>query len=282
MMRASTLRPPLLRLPILAVTLVLAATLTGCATVPDASRDKRDPLESVNRSVYAFNDGLDKAVLRPAARGYKAVVPQPIQTGVSNFFANAKYPVTLVNNLLQGKFKAALSDTARFTLNTTFGLGGILDPATAAGLDVNDEDFGQTLGKWGVPPGPYLVLPLLGPYTVRDGIGSLADDFAEPRAYIEEDRTRWSLWAADKFERRVRLLEADALLDRAGDPYAFVRSAYLQRREFLVRDGDMPAEDLELEMEIEPDEDDAGVTTDTTPKPDAAVTPQGAAASPLR
>ncbi|MFM7625668.1 MAG: VacJ family lipoprotein [Gammaproteobacteria bacterium] len=271
-----------LRLPTaLLVTLVLA----GCATVPEASRDRRDPLESVNRSVYAFNDGIDKAVLRPVARGYKKVVPTPVQTGVSNFFANAKYPVTLVNNLLQGKFTAALSDTARFTLNTTFGLGGLLDPATAAGLDVNDEDFGQTLGKWGVPPGPYLVLPLLGPYTVRDGIGSLADDFAEPRAYLEDDSTRWELWAADKFERRVRLLEADAVLDRAGDPYTFVRSAYLQRREYLVRDGDVPAEDLELEMELEPEEDDDAVTPGPAPKPDA-VKPDAinsaAAASPLR
>lgn len=275
-------RPPLLRLLPLALTLALAASLTGCATVSEASRDQRDPLEPLNRSVYAFNDGIDKAVLRPVARGYEAVVPQPVQTGVSNFFANAKYPVTLVNNLLQGKFKAALSDTARFTLNTTFGLGGILDPATASGLDVNDEDFGQTLGKWGVPSGPYLVLPFLGPYTLRDGIGSLADDFAEPRAYLEDDSTRWTLWAADKFERRVRLLEADAVLDRAGDPYTFVRSAYLQRREYLVRDGDVPAEDLELEMESGPEEDDAGVTPDTAPEPDAGVTPQGAAASPLR
>lgn len=268
-----------MRLPALAITLIFAATLTGCATVPEASRDQRDPLESVNRGVYAFNDGIDKAVLRPVARGYKKVVPTPIQTGVSNFFANAKYPVTLVNNLLQGKFTAALSDTARFTLNTTFGLGGLLDPATAAGLDVNDEDFGQTLGKWGVPPGPYLVVPFLGPYTLRDGVGSLADDFAEPRAYIEEDRTRWSLWAADKFERRVRLLEADALLDRAGDPYAFVRSAYLQRREYLVRDGDVPSEDFEREMESEPEEDDTAVTADPAPKPDAINS--AAAASPL-
>ena len=277
-MRASTPRPTLLRL----LPLALAATLTGCATVPEASRDQRDPLEPLNRSVYTFNDGIDKAVLRPVARGYKAVVPQPVQTGVSNFFSNAKYPVTLVNNLLQGKFKAALSDTARFTLNTTLGLGGLFDPASDVGLDRNDEDFGQTLGKWGVPPGPYLVLPFLGPYTLRDGIGSLADDFAEPRAHLEDDSTRWTLWAADNFERRVRLLEADAVLDRAGDPYSFVRSAYLQRREYLVRDGDVPAEDLELEMESEPEEDDAGVTPDTAPEPDAAVTPQGAAASPLR
>lgn len=262
------------------ITLALALTLAGCATVPEASRDKRDPLEPLNRSVYAFNDGLDKAVLRPVARGYKKAVPTPIQTGVSNFFANAKYPVTLVNNLLQGKFTAALSDTARFTLNSTLGLGGLLDPATAAGLDVNDEDFGQTLGKWGVPPGPYLVLPLLGPYTVRDGIGSLADDFAEPRAYIEEDRTRWSLWAADRFDRRVRLLEADALLDRAGDPYTFVRSAYLQRREYLVRDGDVPAEDTD--PELDPDEgDDDGAVPEAAPPP-ASITPQDAAGSPLR
>ena len=270
-MLAATPRPPSRRLPILAVTLALAAALTGCATVPEAARDKRDPLEPLNRGVYAFNDGLDKTVLRPAARGYKAVVPQPLQTGVSNFFSNAKYPVTLVNNLLQGKFKAALSDTARFTLNTTLGLGGLFDPASDVGLDRNDEDFGQTLGKWGVPPGPYLVLPFLGPYTLRDGIGSLADDFAEPRAYLEDDSTRWTLWAADKFERRVRLLEADAVLDRAGDPYTFVRSAYLQRREYLVRDGAVPAEDTDLELEPEPDEVEG-----------AAVKPQGAAASPLR
>jgi phospholipid-binding lipoprotein MlaA len=272
-MRAPIPRPPLARLPALAVTLTLALGLAGCATVPEASRDKRDPLEPINRGVYAFNDGLDKAVVRPVARGYKAAVPQPIQTGVSNFFSNAKYPVTLVNNLLQGKFKAALSDTARFTLNTTLGLGGLFDPASDVGLDRNDEDFGQTLGKWGVPPGPYLVLPFVGPYTLRDGVGSLADDFAEPRAYLEDDSTRWELWAADKFERRVRLLEADAVLDRAGDPYTFVRSAYLQRREYLVRDGDMPAEDADLGLEPEPEPDEPAET---------AVKPQAAAASPLR
>ena len=279
-MRASTPRTPFLRLPALAVTLAFAASLTGCATVPDASRDRRDPLEPLNRSVYTFNDGIDKAVLRPVARGYKAVVPQPLQTGVSNFFSNAKYPVTLVNNLLQGKFTAALSDTARFTLNTTLGLGGLFDPASDVGLDVNDEDFGQTLGKWGVPPGPYLVVPFLGPYTLRDGFGSLADDFAEPRSYLEDDSTRWTLWAADKFERRVRLLEADAVLDRAGDPYTFVRSAYLQRREYLVRDGDVPAEDTDLELD--PDEgDDDGAAPEAAP-PTASLTPQDAAASPLR
>ena len=281
-MRVSIPRTPLVRFLTSGLTLALALTVAGCATVPEASRDTRDPIEPLNRTVYAFNDGLDKTLVRPVARGYKAVVPAPIQTGVSNVFANAQYPVTLVNNLLQGKFKAALSDTARFTLNTTLGLGGILDPATAAGLDVNDEDFGQTLGKWGVPPGPYLVLPFLGPYTLRDGFGSLADDFAEPRAYLEDDSTRWTLWAADKFERRVRLLEADALLDRAGDPYTFVRSAYLQRREYLVRDGDVPADDTDLELELEEDDAaDAPAVPEAVP-PTGAITPQDAAASPLR
>ena len=271
---------PLLRLP---VALISALALSGCATVPAASRDARDPLEPINRTVYAFNDGLDKAVVRPVARGYRAAVPQFVQTGVSNFFRNAKYPVTIANNLLQGKFMAAASDTARFTLNTTLGLGGLFDPATDVGLDLNDEDFGQTLGKWGVPPGPYVVVPFLGPYTLRDGIGSFADDFAEPRAHLEDDSTRWTLWAVDKFETRVRLLEADALLDRSGDPYAFVRSAYLQRREYLVRDGEVPAEDLELEMEEDgaPDaEDEAGGPGSTGGTPEA-VKQQDAAASPL-
>jgi phospholipid-binding lipoprotein MlaA len=252
------------------VALLLLATmpLVGCAVAPTATPDPRDPFERLNRGVYAFNDGLDRAVLKPAARGYRKVTPQPVQTGVSNFFSNAQYPVTLVNNLLQGKFTAAASDTARFVLNTTFGLGGLLDPATASGLDRNDEDFGQTLGKWGVPPGPYLVVPFLGPYTLRDGIGSLADDFAEPRAYLEDDSTRWSLWAADKFERRVGLLEADALLERTGDPYAFVRSAYLQRREYLVRDGDVPPEDTGLDEDLEADPDDGAA-----PGPGEVVSP---------
>jgi phospholipid-binding lipoprotein MlaA len=249
--------PPSLHAPLLI--LIAALALGGCVTLPpQATPDPRDPLERLNRGTYAFNDGLDRAIVKPLARGYRKVTPQFVQTGVSNFFSNAEYPVTLANNLLQGKFTAAASDTARFVLNTTFGLGGLLDPATASGLDRNDEDFGQTFGRWGVPPGPYIVVPFLGPYTLRDGIGSFADDFVEPRAYLEDDSTRWTLWAADKFDRRVRLLDADALLERTGDPYAFVRSAYLQRREYLVRDGDVPLEDdamlEDLEDPVDPED----------------------------
>ncbi len=253
-----------------ALTLLL---LTGCASLPqNATPDPRDPFERFNRGAFAFNDGLDRSVIRPLARGYKTVTPQPVQTGVTNFFANASYPITLVNDVLQGKFKAALSDTGRFLLNTTFGIGGLLDPATQSGLDLNDEDFGQTLGKWGVPPGAYVVLPFLGPYTIRDGIGDLADNVAEPRSYIDDTTTRWGLWAFDKFETRVRLLEADALLDRAGDSYAFVRSAYLQRREYLVRDGDVPMDNLEDDFADEdidtPDQPDASSQSDAPPQAD--------------
>lgn len=227
------------------------ALLAGCVTIPADRADARDPFEPLNRSVYAFNDGLDRALVRPVARGYKAHVPQPVQTGVSNFVSNAKYPVTLANNLLQGKPGAALNDLARLLLNSSIGLGGLFDVATRAGLERHDEDFGQTLGRWGVPSGPYVVVPFLGPYTVRDGIGSVADDFAEPRGYLADSTLRWSFWALDKFDRRVRLLDADALLERTGDGYAFVRSAYLQRREYQVKDGNVPLSDPSLELEQE-------------------------------
>jgi phospholipid-binding lipoprotein MlaA len=248
---------PLVRLT---VVLLLLSTLSACASTTMRAADPRDPFEPINRVSYAVNDGLDRAVIRPTAKVYRAVTPKFMQIGVTNVFSNAKYPVTLVNNALQGKFSAAASDTGRFLLNTTVGVGGFFDPATAAGLERHDEDFGQTFGVWGIGAGPYFVVPLFGPTTLRDGLGSLADDFSEPRSHLEDDSTRWSLWMFDKLETRVRLLDADAVLDRSGDPYAFVRSAYLQRREFQVRDGNVPAEDLESEFA---DEDES--TPDATP-----------------
>lgn len=234
---------------------LLSLTLSACTTTGSRSSEARDPLESINRVAHNFNEDLDRALLRPIARGYARVMPEPVQIGVSNVFFNAKYPVTMVNNALQGKFVPAFSDLGRITLNTTLGIGGLFDPATAIGLERYDEDFGQTLGVWGVPSGIYVVVPLLGPYTLRDGIGSIVDDFAEPRSYLEDDSTRYGLWAGDKFDRRVRLLDADAVLDRTGDSYAFIRSAYLQRREFLVKDGVTTGDDLEAELEKELEED---------------------------
>jgi len=231
---------PLLRL----ACLLLLLPLAGCATLPPNTQpDQRDPFERANRATFAFNEALDRRIARPVAQGYRNVTPDPIETGVSNFFSNAAYPTVLVNNLLQGKFKDVLNDTGRLLLNTTLGLGGLLDPATAAGLARNDEDFGQTLGRWGVPSGPYVMLPLLGPYTLRDSFGSLADEFTEPRQYLSDDSTRLQLWAAVQLEKRARLLDADALLAQAGDRYVLVRSAYLQRREYQVLDGDVPLEE---------------------------------------
>lgn len=245
-----------LSLPWRAVLLVLLSlTLAACTTTGSRSSEARDPLEPINRVAHQFNEDLDRALLRPIARGYAKILPEPVQIGVSNVFFNAKYPVTMVNNALQGKFVPAFSDLGRITLNTTLGIGGLFDPATAVGLERYDEDFGQTLGAWGVPSGIYVVVPFLGPYTLRDGIGSIVDDFAEPRSYLEDDSTRYGLWAGDKFDRRVRLLDADAVLDRTGDSYAFIRSAYLQRREFLVKDGVTSGDDLEAELEKELEED---------------------------
>lgn len=241
------------RAPLLAL---LCLSLPACTTTPHRVSEVSDPLEPINRVAHVFNEDLDRALLRPVARAYARVLPEPVQIGVSNVFFNAKYPITMVNNALQGKFMPAFSDLGRIALNSTLGIGGIFDPATAVGLERYDEDFGQTLGAWGVPGGIYVVVPFLGPYTLRDGIGSIADDFAEPRSYLEDDSTRYGLWAADKFDRRVRLLDADAVLDRTGDSYAFIRSAYLQRRAFLVSDGATAGDDLETELEKDLEEDE--------------------------
>jgi phospholipid-binding lipoprotein MlaA len=246
----------------------LACLSSACATA-QASRptDQRDPFERINRGTFAFNQALDKAVLRPVIRGYRKVTPQVVRTGLSNFFSNAEYPVVILNNLLQGKFGPAASDTGRFLLNTTLGVGGFLDPATDAGLDRNNEDFGQTMGRWGVPSGPYVMMPFLGPYTMRDGFGALVDNFAEPRQLLSDQSTNNLLWAGGQLDRRARLSDTDAIVDRAGDPYAFVRSAYLQRRQYLVTDGAV-ADDEPLEDPLEDPELMEDVSGDTPEKPE--------------
>jgi phospholipid-binding lipoprotein MlaA len=233
-----------------ASTLVVGLSLlvTGCATAPTAKKDPRDPFERVNRVTYRFNDAVDRAVLKPVAKGYKKVTPRFVQTGVSNFFDNLEQPTVIVSDLLQAKFKPALSDTGRFVLNTTIGIGGLLDPATAAGLDKNDEDFGQAFGKWGLPPGPYLVIPLLGFSDVRDGFGTLGGIYTNPVHYVERDAWRYSINAAGVVDMRTRLLDTEQALANTYDKYAFIRNAYLQRREYQVTDGAVsPAVDEELE-----------------------------------
>jgi len=226
--------------------LFAALLATGCASQPtSAKRDARDPFERVNRASFAFNDTLDRAILKPTAKGYRAVAPQFLETGVSNFFDNLDTPKTLVNDLLQAKFKPALHDTGRLLLNTTIGLGGLFDPASAAGLDRNEEDFGQTLGKWGVPAGPYLMIPFVGPSTVRDGCGEIPDEFTDPRHYVERDKVRFGILFVNLLDSRARQLSLEDTLNSAYDKYGFIRNAYLQRREYLVTDGEVPEESLE-------------------------------------
>lgn len=218
--------------------------LGGCATTPAGRHDPRDPLERVNRSVFRFNTAADHAVFRPAAKAWQAVVPTPVRHGLGNFAGNLAYPVTIVNDVLQGKLSDGGRDLTRLLVNTLFGFG-FFDPATHAGLERHDEDFGQTLGKWGVPSGPYLMIPLLGPSSLRDAPAKFADEYANGRRYLQDPYLKYGVWVTSKLELRASLLDADAVLERTYDPYAFVRNAWLQRREYQVRDGavDEPAAD---------------------------------------
>ncbi len=228
-----------------ALLLVCLAVLSGCASQPQKyARDPHDPLQGFNRGVFRFNDALDRGVAKPVAKAYRAATPQPVRTGIGNFIANLEMPCTLLNDLLQGKLRAALSDTGRLLLNTTMGIGGLFDVASKAGIDHNDEDFGQTLGKWGVPAGPYLVLPFLGPSDLRDAPSRVADAFSNPATYANPE-TRWGYKAVDLLNARYQLLSLDATLDKAFDKYAFMRNAYLQNRAYKVSDGNVEEEPLE-------------------------------------
>lgn len=200
--------------------------------------NEEDPWESLNRKVFVFNDTLDRWALRPVAVGYQKITPQPVRTGVRNFFGNLGEGKNLFNNLLQAKFRDAGIDTSRFLFNTTFGVFGVFDVATKMGLQRNDEDFGQTLGKWGVESGPYVVLPLLGPSTVRDAPALIPDYYSSVYPLIDRDRYRYGLSAVDAVKVRESLLRADELVG-AGDKYSFVRNAWLQNREYRVLDGEV-------------------------------------------
>jgi phospholipid-binding lipoprotein MlaA len=230
--------------------LIAGLMLTGCATLPSDKPDPRDPWERFNRASFKFNDSLDRAILRPVAKGYVKVTPRVVRTGISNALSNLETVTTIVNDALQGKMKQAGRDSARFLMNSTLGLGGLFDPASAAGLENNDEDFGQTLGKWGVKSGPYLMLPVLGPSTLRDTFARVPDQLTDPVNYLEDDSTRYIIRAFDILDLRADLLSLDEQLARSYDRYAFVRNAYLQRREFKVMDGNVEDQSLELEEEF--------------------------------
>nr|WP_231489538.1 VacJ family lipoprotein [Halomonas saliphila] len=212
--------------------------LAGCAgRVAVEERHPDDPWEGFNRRVFSFNEALDRAVLKPVARGYRTVTPEPVQTGVGNFFSNLGEIRTALNSLLQAKPANAGLSTSRFLINTTVGIGGLWDFATPMGITAEEEDFGQTLGVWGLGEGPYLVLPLLGPSTVRDTSGLPLDMYTYPLTYVEDDAVRYGLTALRIIDMRAGLLDQEELI--RGDRYVFIRDAYLQRRRFEVSDGEL-------------------------------------------
>lgn len=218
--------------------------LAGCASNGDF-RDPRDPLEPVNRAVHAFNEAVDDAALKPVAKGYRAVAPRPVQIGVSNFFSNLDDVTVFGNNLLQLKLEQAASDLLRVAFNSTFGILGLMDIATEMGLKKHNEDFGQTLGRWGIPSGPYLVLPVFGASTFRDTAGLYVDShYADPITKVESIPDRNTLYGLRGIARRADLLEAVRALEEASlDGYEFSRDFYLERRQALVYDGRPPREE---------------------------------------
>ncbi|WP_448681853.1 MlaA family lipoprotein [Pseudomonas nicosulfuronedens] len=211
----------------------------GLATIPFLAQaaSENDPWESVNRPIFTFNDTLDTYALKPLAQGYQYVTPNVVQDGVHNFFGNIGDVKNLVNDLLQLKLHDAGVDTSRLLFNTTFGLAGFIDVATHMGLRRNDEDFGQTLGHWGVGSGPYVMLPLLGPSTLRDAPSLIPDSYTGPYPYIDNVPVRNSMRAVDVVDTRADLLKSEKLI--SGDKYTFIRNAYLQNREFKVKDGEV-------------------------------------------
>jgi phospholipid-binding lipoprotein MlaA len=196
-----------------------------------------DPWESVNRPIFTFNDTLDTYALKPIAQGYQKVTPQFVEDGVSNFFGNLGEVRNLLNNVLQAKFHDAGVDTSRFIFNSTFGVLGVFDVATRMGLQRSDEDFGQTLGKWGLGSGPYVVLPFFGPSSVRDTVGRVPDSYVSVYPYVDDVPVRNTLWGLGVVDTRASLLQAEKMV--TGDKYIFVRNAYLQNREFRVNDGEV-------------------------------------------
>lgn len=229
--------------------LLCAAMLAGgCATTGDTqtaaetnavtkAEPNPDPLEPINRKIYAFNDVADRYVVRPVAQGYNAVLPPQLRAGVGNFFDNWTYPVTIVNGLLQGKFRQSAEDTARFLLNSTVGIAGFSDPATPLGFPKHQEDFGLTLAHYGVPQGPFLMLPLLGPYTARSATGIFVNVQFNPILQMQNSSWRSKLGVTWIVETRAAFVGPDEILRDTYDPYALWRDFYLQNREFLQKAG---------------------------------------------
>jgi len=221
---------------------IVAAIFLGMLSV-DAVAQTNDPWESTNTRIYAFNKFLDRWMLRPVAVAYNKVTPDIVRQGVGNFFSNIDDINVLANDLLQLKFRDAASDSGRLLINTTVGIAGIIDVASSIGLTKNEEDFGQTFGRWGVGAGPYVMLPFFGPSSVRDSFGLVLDTMFNPIQYHDEDSVKTTLLLVEQLDNRASVLEMEGLI--TGDEYLFMREAYLQQREFLVNDGEVNYDDFD-------------------------------------
>jgi phospholipid-binding lipoprotein MlaA len=238
----------------------LVALLSGCVAVPrGAVKDPRDPLERLNRTTFKVDDVLAHDIALPLGHAYIAVTPKFVRRGIANVFENAHTPDIMLNDLLQGKFAALGQETTRLILNSTVGLGGLLDPASAVGLPKDDNDFGRTLGTWGLSSGPYLVLPLFGPSDFRDAFGKIPDTFANPQYYIRPTTTAYAVDGLSLLNLSAEtLIPTYQLLDQqnAFDRYAFARNAYLQRRDFQIHGdngGAVDQEERDLQKSLQDD-----------------------------
>jgi phospholipid-binding lipoprotein MlaA len=231
------------RLPFTLCLIILAC---GCATQPAAPPDQRsaaDPWEPLNRHLHGFNDGLDKVTLKPLAKGYEAAFPPALRAGISNFSQNLRTPLNIVNKFLQGKVGDGFSETGRFLANSTFGLGGLLDVATDMGLEQDNEDFGQTAAVWGVPDGPYVVVPILGPHTLRDTFLIPLNFMGDLLLYYDNASVRDKIYLVRLVDVRQRLFKAEEYLEDSTDRYLSIRESYLQHRRYNIYDGNPPEDD---------------------------------------
>lgn len=229
----------------LVVTMIFAF-LAGCASNPATMTDpENDPWEDMNRRLFSFNIAVDRAILRPVARGYEKITPRPVKRGISNAVRNLYYPVVIINLALQGKLQESVIATGRFLFNSTIGLLGLIDVASNAGMPDYNEDFGQTLAVWGYHSSRYIMLPVFGPATLRDGIGRIGNSQLSGQGWFIREHHQYIPYLLGAIDTRVRLLPQEGAIFDAPDPYALIRDAYLQQREYLIYDGDPPLPDYD-------------------------------------
>ncbi len=226
--------------------LVAALLVSGCALQPSAPKEDRsaaDPWEPLNRQIHGFNTGLDKVTFKPIAKGYRFIIPRFVRIGIRNFSSNLRTPLNIINSFLQGKGKNGLTESGRFFVNSTIGFAGLIDVATDMGVEKHNEDFGQTFAKWGIPDGPFVTVPILGPRTVRDAFAIPLNIAADPLIWYDNSSVRDKLYIIRVIDLREKLFAAEALIEGSPDRYVSIREAYLQNRLFLIYDGDPPVDD---------------------------------------